>query len=417
MNSNPNRIKNLNISLLTVVLVAAVLAMPTQSDEIFAVQSRVSTPNFQLFLELNNDSSVNSSGPLFGPAGGVYGMTFLDDTAYAIELENGTFDDYLATIPHEGALVGQGSRVSTNAVGFPAVESLANVNGQLYATSLDFPGHETTLITIDETTGIGTAVGTGDRDVMIVGLAFDPASQMLYGAGMPFGDLVDDPNLYSLDVTTGATSLIGNMGQGIQSLAWHEDLGLIGAFDRLYQIDTTSGIATALGTQDFTDGMPGTFNGLYSLASPVSEASSLACDLNSDTSCSIVDLDLLYLESGLTTGQITSWLAAASAADPSGRTFVVGDTDLNGVVNFADFLSLSGNFGQASGATWGMGNFDNDGGVNFSDFLALSGNFGFDSTVAQSVPEPRCMWFCFGAWACVVMRGPGSSLKRRLERL
>ncbi len=62
-----------------------------------------------------------------------------------------------------------------------------------------------------------------------------------------------------------------------------------------------------------------------------------------------------------------------------------GDTDLSGTVEFADFLFLSDNFGNAGG--WGQGDFDGDGTVAFADFLALSGNFGSSAVVA--VPEPN----------------------------
>lgn len=387
------RIHDMNQLKLLTILVALViqpfLLQDVVGDDIFAVQSRLSTPNFQLFLELNDDSSVMSTGPLFSPAGGVYGMTFLDDAVFGIELENGTFTDYLVTIPHEGPLAGQGSRVSTNPVGFPSVESLANVNSQLFATSLDFPGHMTTLITVDATTGIGTAVGSGARDVMIVGLAYDPSTDTLFGAGTPFGSLVDDPNLYTFDLASGNTTLVGNMGQGIQSLTWHEELGLIGGFDGLYQIDPSTGTASSIGTGDFTDGKPDSLNGLYSLASPSPDITPPACDFNGDNDCSIEDIDILYGQPGLTDQQISGWLISSSAADPTGRVFRSGDTNLDGLVDFADFLSLSGNFGIGPDSTWGMGNFTADGEVNFADFLALSGNFGFGVANTQTVPEPK----------------------------
>lgn len=64
-----------------------------------------------------------------------------------------------------------------------------------------------------------------------------------------------------------------------------------------------------------------------------------------------------------------------------------GDADNNHKVEFADFLSLSKNFGQAGG--WEDGDFDFDDEVGFSDFLILSGNFGNVGVLtAQSVPEP-----------------------------
>ena len=54
---------------------------------------------------------------------------------------------------------------------------------------------------------------------------------------------------------------------------------------------------------------------------------------------------------------------------------VPGDADGNGVVDFADFLILSANFGRTDGS-YADGDFDEDGSVGFSDFLILSGNFG-----------------------------------------
>lgn len=65
-----------------------------------------------------------------------------------------------------------------------------------------------------------------------------------------------------------------------------------------------------------------------------------------------------------------------------------GDTDLDGDVDFADFLQLSGEFGTSQ-ASWADGDFDGNGQVEFSDFLALSGNFGATVGGTESVPEPN----------------------------
>ena len=63
--------------------------------------------------------------------------------------------------------------------------------------------------------------------------------------------------------------------------------------------------------------------------------------------------------------------------------------DLNGEdgVDFADFLILSGNFGNAD-ASYAEGNIDLMNGVDFADFLALSSNFGQAGAGAAAVPEP-----------------------------
>lgn len=52
-----------------------------------------------------------------------------------------------------------------------------------------------------------------------------------------------------------------------------------------------------------------------------------------------------------------------------------GDVNGDGIVEFTDFLILSGNFG-GQGAAYNMGDVDCDGEVGFTDFLTLSGNFG-----------------------------------------
>jgi len=53
-----------------------------------------------------------------------------------------------------------------------------------------------------------------------------------------------------------------------------------------------------------------------------------------------------------------------------------GDLDLNGRVEFADFLRLGVNFGNDD-ASWAEGDLDGDTTVDFEDFLTLAANFGF----------------------------------------
>lgn len=302
------------------VLLLTWTTSPAKADnEIFAVQSRASTPNFQLFLNLADDSTVTTSGPLYGPTGGVYGLTYLDDTIYAAELDSGGSDEYLATIPRDAGSFGQGIRVGGNPIGFPNVESLAAADGVLYGTSIEYTAHRTTLITIDPVSGIGSAVGTGDFDVIIVGLAFNPLTDVLYGAGIPFGSTgIDTPNLYTLDRTTGDTMLVGDMGVELQSLAWDAELGLIGAFDRLYDVDTSSGVASQIGSTDFTDGIPGSFNGIFSLAAVVADTS-LSGDFDGDGDVDGEDF-LLWQRGGspnpLSASDLTDWEANYAAAVP-----------------------------------------------------------------------------------------------------
>lgn len=88
-------------------------------------------------------------------------------------------------------------------------------------------------------------------------------------------------------------------------------------------------------------------------------------DLNNDR---IVDkLDL---------GQLTAMLGTT-----------LGDSNLDGMVDFSDFLKLSDNYG--SDGTWADGDFDGDGRVGFPDFLLLSEQFGSEPLLIRNVPEPN----------------------------
>ena len=86
-------------------------------------------------------------------------------------------------------------------------------------------------------------------------------------------------------------------------------------------------------------------------------------------------------------------LACVCALAPSARDkllfelgSVIGDLDLDGTVNFADFLTLSGNFSRPG--EFLDGDLDCDGTVGFADFLILSGRWGDSATSITLVPEP-----------------------------
>lgn len=84
-----------------------------------------------------------------------------------------------------------------------------------------------------------------------------------------------------------------------------------------------------------------------------------------------------------------------------------GDANLDGTVDFADFLRLSASYEQDNG--WAGGDFDGSGLTDFDDFLILSENLGLGGDVA-SVPEPdSTMLFLVGIVACVL------GLRRRFE--
>lgn len=138
----------------------------------------------------------------------------------------------------------------------------------------------------------------------------------------------------------------------------------------------------------------------------------LSCDADGDGDCDLADLDALYMANGtdgangtmglldmddsmvIDADDIDEWLIRASKDDnphklSASDTFVVGDTDLNGVVDSSDLGDLLAAFGT-NGPGWGNGDFNLDNVVNSSDLGPLLANFGHPQTPESisAVPEP-----------------------------
>ena len=89
-----------------------------------------------------------------------------------------------------------------------------------------------------------------------------------------------------------------------------------------------------------------------------------------------------------------------------------GDTNLDGTVNFLDYLAMKANLGTASGGLWSAGDTNGDGAVDRTDLLALRGNFGRfladapgGAGAGAPVPEPAAvMMLTLGAAALLRRR-------------
>ena len=157
-----------------------------------------------------------------------------------------------------------------------------------------------------------------------------------------------------------------------------------------------------------------------------------ACDLDFSGTCDAQDLngqDGLYSVGDLTVGtdvvpgensrfdlnrdqrvdvaDLESWLAESAAYNGFAGPYLRGDSNLDGVVGFGDFIALSRGFG--SGREWTDGNYNGDDQTDFLDFLLLSRRFGKSLPAAASVPEPHGSAGWFVVVGLLVMRRPGKS--------
>ena len=125
---------------------------------------------------------------------------------------------------------------------------------------------------------------------------------------------------------------------------------------------------------------------VWTIPAPVLGVPGVPGDLNDDQVVDAADIDLLYaaLAAGSSDDQLD--LNADNVVDVQDADFLIqslldtrrGDLNLDGQVNFADFLQLSAGFGKSE-AGWSEGDLDGDLSVGFADFLLLSSNFGFSS--------------------------------------
>gem|GEM_PF-5366413 len=134
-------------------------------------------------------------------------------------------------------------------------------------------------------------------------------------------------------------------------------------------------------------------NSLWKVEAPTIEAvdpplppepTALLGDVNADNTVNVQDVDAVFAAASSGSSDLGFDVDSDGAVAAKDGTFIVesvlntklGDFDLNGKIEFADFLVLSTNFGKAG--TYAEGDADGDGMVAFSDFLLLSTEFGFE---------------------------------------
>ena len=113
----------------------------------------------------------------------------------------------------------------------------------------------------------------------------------------------------------------------------------------------------------------------------------LTYDSRSGAFASVTDLGPYVTGDGLTYGEHELTLTLD-------HNLLIGGLDLDGDVDFFDYIATSNNFGETEGMGFQDGDMDGDGDVDFFDYITVSNHFG-DSLPASAgvvgvaeVPEP-----------------------------
>ncbi|GGG46136.1 T9SS type A sorting domain-containing protein [Bizionia arctica] len=147
-------------------------------------------------------------------------------------------------------------------------------NSTMYALTTD--GTTTNLYTLDLTTGAMTLIGATGTTLGIW-LAID-------NAGIIYMADIGNDNFYTLNPTTGAATLVGPLGVDI-SFAQDADVDPVsntlymagyigGGVNNIYSVDVTTGTATSLGTVNNNDAELG----MFSIDGPIAIDNNFVCD-------------------------------------------------------------------------------------------------------------------------------------------
>lgn len=292
-------------------------------------------------------------------------------------------------------------------------------------------GSDGTLIRFDSASPAGwvTIGSLGQPTLGMGGLEFDGAGNLYCYASYVAAGGAPASGLYSVNQTTGATTLVGNSGQSLQDLTWNPtDNTMYGVNSsanvaRLYRINLTSGATTLAGT--FT-GLPAT-NLEVGLACD-SAGHFYVHDIASDriftgAGMAMTSSILLTRDTNFSQGMtidwsrdnqgyhaaignnpgffshlyrfntaLTTWADAGTfgvadgtfptveAGDlailPDAGGDCVGDVNSDGNVDLADLAVLLSNFGASGNATPEQGDLNDDQNVDLADLALLLANFG-----------------------------------------
>ncbi len=173
----------------------------------------------------------------------------------------------------------------------------------------------------------------------------------------------DSTHAHELSLASGATATLGGPVLEVDSLS---NSGTINLLNNKMLINYGSGPDPIASIAAWIK------NGFYNLAGP----QIISTDITADDAASGLSYGIGYADSAD---------PGNPANLPSGTIEVMftllGDANLDGIVNSEDFTPFSANLGK-SGASWDQGDFNYDGTVNSEDFTPFSANLGKTATLA-----------------------------------
>jgi hypothetical protein len=134
------------------------------------------------------------------------------------------------------------------------------------------------------------------------------------------------------------------------------------------------------------------------------------CDFDSNGNCNIADIDALVMhvaanggpnatfdlngDNAVNLSDVNEWRALAGAENiGAGRSYLVGDANLDGNVDGTDFGIWNSNKFTATGK-WSKGDFNADGNSDGSDFGLWNSNKFTSSDSGSVIPEPTSIAWC-----------------------
>ncbi len=203
----------------TIVFLALIFCfLPLEAAPLFLVEEVSSNSNDSLLKFENGILTTVGSIGFRDVRGLAYDAS--SDTLFGVS----RFSNKLLVIDRNS---GAGTAVSTSSYlppGSNMNEVSVSLNGSMFGTGhLNNQAGSDTLISVDKTTGVGTAINPGGYGTSLSGFAFDHSDGTLYGTSF-------NGQLFTIDTALGTTSSVGQItgtNGGVARIAFDQETGTL----------------------------------------------------------------------------------------------------------------------------------------------------------------------------------------------